>query len=405
VGGNRSAFSGQQKTQIQALHKRFVERREVRSLAAQAHRDVLALNQELEEAFSSIEALNTFARNTLELRTNDFDVSQFSETDLQTLKNMVMGELAKARAKKYGWTGDPKSVAAWLRDKFLMFFTGIVAKFFSEKPFQSNDKTTAVVRNALEQFRRNAANPVARASLADIDPDDSDFSIVTVESSDVVPSQGSESQPQLEGTIPFDASGLSVIDTPRDGNCMLWSLAVGLKGLGNGAQWHPTSSLGADSDLRREVLEKDIPTWRQAISLGLRQEAATIRAKGGNEQKARDLEFRAQDIECSSGAPAVSGAIRIKPTEMRFAAQMLGQDIAIIESVGEGFCYYLCTKEGESLFTQSSFRGSGNFPEGTDKRFLAALQNGPAIFAEGVHARALVYRDPVGSLEPDLIDA
>ncbi|MDR0680125.1 MAG: hypothetical protein LBF42_03820, partial [Puniceicoccales bacterium] len=103
VEGNRSAFSTQQKTQIQNLHNRFVEKREIRSLTAQARRDILALNEELEKAFSSKEALNTFARNTLGLRDDEFDANQFSETDLQTLKNMVMGELAEARAKKYGW--------------------------------------------------------------------------------------------------------------------------------------------------------------------------------------------------------------------------------------------------------------------------------------------------------------
>jgi hypothetical protein len=75
------------------------------------------------------------------------------------------------------------------------------------------------------------------------------------------------------------------------------------------------------------------------------------------------------------------GSIDIEPEDMRFIAPVIRKDIAIVVKKDNQSILYLCTKEGECVNSQD---------DGFDKeRFKTALKNGPAIYAEGGHARCL----------------
>jgi hypothetical protein len=392
-----------------------------------------------------------------------------SEDDLKALKAIVTGELAKARAKNQGWTDDTKGTMSWLRDIFMSFFMCISATFRSETMFRENSEATEDAKTALgwtppreqpagilplEGETRNESASIGERPTGI--SADADLQIVTA----------SESGGTPEIKIAEDiVDNLHVIDTPRDGSCMLWSVIVGLDSREN--------FVGSNED-RMRARDVAIPEYRQAISLGLRQEAVAKleeakKAKNANwitdfeamkrpEQEANDLEYRAQDIERSGGMDPTTwfGSIDIKPADMRFIAPMIRKDIAIVERKGNQSILHLCTKEGEYMSSQTvapqnvpvpltqgaavpqaqdaallaqgvalpaqdavpqaqgqdaallaqgalpvqnvpaSLVREGNTPAEVFKnRFEAALREGPAIYAEGGHARCLRYVEPV----------
>jgi hypothetical protein len=212
----------------------------IKSSTADARADL----QELDRAFASVGALNDFARDTLGLRTSAFDASALNGNELKTLKEIVMKFLARTRAENQGWTSNPEGTMSWLRDIFMTFFMRISATFHSETMFCKNSDAADRAKAALGGAYIGA-QPVV-----------------------------------IDETILQD---LQVIDTPRDGSCMLWSVIVGLDSFGLDPEIQVQDNVGSNGDIdmqanimqTRRILERDIsiPEYRQAISLGLRREA------------------------------------------------------------------------------------------------------------------------------------
>ncbi|MDR2677803.1 MAG: hypothetical protein LBB26_04605 [Puniceicoccales bacterium] len=102
----------------------------IRSGTTLARMDIQRLNEQ------------RFATNTLHLTSTEFDINQINDSDLEALKNAVMGELAKTRAEKQGWTRKPEGILAWLKDKFMTFFMGATPCFQSETTFHEHTEAT-----------------------------------------------------------------------------------------------------------------------------------------------------------------------------------------------------------------------------------------------------------------------
>lgn len=151
----------------------------------------------------------------------------------------------------------------------------------------------------------------------------------------------------LEFTINNDnSSSVKVIDTPRDGNCMLWSTLV--------------SKYGA------EKVESSFSEVRNIIIPGLREQIANKCQNDRNTEITKNVGL---------------GAANIKPQEMAAISKFLNTDIAIITQQGGQSVAYLCTREGECKSNQDKEYDQG--------RFIKALNTGPAIYATNGHARAL----------------
>jgi hypothetical protein len=384
----------------------FAKKAEIRGGRSESQSDIRRLN----EAFAGRDKLKDFARGTLGLRENEFSVDQLNDSDFEQLKGAVLGELAKARANKYAWTNKPESVSAWLRDKFMTFFMFLSASFHSETMFHKNAETSSRVRDLLG--RGIFICGFGGADPSEVAGSEEGFEIIGGATSSSVESSGVESDAPAAEILPERADpregragsvesrtillgadlvvGLSVIDTPRDGSCMLWALE---------ASWDKGTSFGDDNNARIKTRDVTIPGYRQAISIGLRTEAENLRtearirdlaAANKLEEKANALEFRAQDVELSGGMNPIawSGSIQIEPSDMRFIAPTIGKDIAIISARGESSTCYLCTKEGKCISVQSL---GGMNADDFSARLQSALRDGPAIFAEDGHARGLQY--------------
>jgi hypothetical protein len=286
----------------------------------------------------------------------------------------------------------------------------ISASFHAEKLFEQNDVTTEAARDMLKKFSTPQSADIAGL---DIDPDDLGqdanlgLSATTPESlpeaiegaqqnadldlSATTPESPEATEGAQQSRINHDIIGqLHVIDTPRDGSCMLWSVLTGLSQEDKMSIRDSTDVISDTNVLRaRDVT---IPKLRQVISLELFQEAVFLRICSLQEatpsqdpaQKAKleqiaKLEQRAKDIESSVGF----SSIFLEPKDMKYIAKHIGKDIAIVTIHLNQHAYYLCTKEGDCIQSQSE-----NFPK---ERFESALQNGPAIFAKDGHARCLRY--------------
>ncbi|MDR0742474.1 MAG: hypothetical protein LBE98_03350 [Puniceicoccales bacterium] len=335
---------------------------------------------QLNRAFESVENLNDFAKNVLGL---DFDESEgfgIQAGDLAGLKTVIMADLASARAENHGSLNSTEGIIAWLRNAFMSFAMHMCARSNAEKLFEQNETTTKAMKDALGSISL-VTNPPPEAPL---EP--------PVSTSDVLPEdfeaveRSPEAQPTPLVISPNIVDRLQVIDTPRDGSCMLWSVLAGLPPPTEAQPAEASSEISADVFRRMAItgdqgrisnekvlLARDttIPELRQVISMGMiadRKDVAEARAiEGGG-----------------------FGAKRITPEQMKYIAKHLQRDIAIITKQEGQSVAYLCTREGEVIISQND-----NFSSYRDK-FEAALQNGPAIFAEDNHARCVKYNAQVG---------
>ncbi len=149
-------------------------------------------------------------------------------------------------------------------------------------------------------------------------------------------------------------SGAKVVDTSRDGNCMLWSAVVSFFG--------------------PKAVEENFDYFRNEVIPFLRSKVA----------KALIDSNRAEKLTSNLGL----GAENIKPSEMGVVAKLFGRPIYIISDVGTGgqsYTGYLFSAEGNPEFTPS--QGDLHL---NDPRVLDALNSGIGIFAFNNHARAIV---------------
>ncbi|MDR1528434.1 MAG: hypothetical protein LBS22_02505 [Puniceicoccales bacterium] len=338
----------------------------VNSIVSKEKTEVTSIFGQLEFAFETPEKLTKFANDTLGLT----DFPKIQSGDLAKIKTQVMADLAHARAKNHEFLKSPTGVGAWLRNLLMSFAMWVCARSNAEKLFEQNETTTEAMKRTLGSILLPNPNPeapsVPPASTSDA-PED--FTVVGLP----------ETQPTLLEIAEDIMSHLKVVDTPRDGSCMLWSV---LAGLTPPTEAQPAeASSGVPTDVSQQMaitnaqgkisddkvlLARDvtIPELRQIISMG-------IIAEQNNDSEAREIE--------AGGF----GAKRIKPEQMKYIAKHLERDIAIITKQGGQSVAYLCTKEGKVVTSQD---------EGFSKeKFEAALRNGPAIFAEDEHARCLKY--------------
>ncbi len=156
---------------------------------------------------------------------------------------------------------------------------------------------------------------------------------------------------QVKAAIPglgftINNGDIEVIDTPRDGNCMLWSTLV--------------------SKYSAKKVKNSFSEVRNIIIPGLRKQIAKKNTDDRKNKIRKNVDL---------------GAANIKPQEMAAISEFLNTDIAIITQQGCQPVAYLCTREGECKTNQSE--------EWDLKRFVEALSKGPAIYATNGHARAL----------------
>jgi hypothetical protein len=282
-----------------------------------------------------------------------------------------MSKLAHARAENHEFLKSTTGIAAWLRNAFMSFAMHACSWFNSEKLFEQNATTTASVKDALSHI--SIAPPETSESAVQVlesqRGEDDDFNVVdtTIETMTLGIDQNIISQ-------------MEVIDTPRDGSCMLWSVLAGLSSeslpaeasSGTSAnisqQMAITDDQGKISD-DKVLLARDvtIPELRQVISMGMIAE------------NCQDV-AAAREIEAGG-----LGAKHIEPCQMKHIAKHLQRDIAIITKQGDQVIAYLCTKDGKVITSQSS-----EFPQNKES-FITALQSGPAINAQDNHARCLKY--------------
>ncbi|MDR2776467.1 MAG: hypothetical protein LBB17_00255 [Puniceicoccales bacterium] len=310
---------------------------------------------QLNSAFESVDSLTDFAKNTLGL--NGFEIQA---ENLAELKAKVMADLAHARAENHGFLKSTEGILAWLRNAIMSFVMNRCAQFNAEKLFELNEATTDTMKTALNSI-----------SVL-ITPDPS--SAVAEE-----PQSGGEegggfmvSSQQKTEPLGIDQdilNHLKVLDTPRDGSCMLWSV---LTGLPHTEQIAITNNQGTITDAKvLSARDTTIQELRQVISIEMLAEGKDVAA--------------ARKIEGGG-----FGAERIEPEQMKYIAKHLKKDIVIITSQGNQSIAYLCTKEGEFITSQGE-----NFLSHKD-RFQGAIRNGPAIFAQDGHARCLKYNAQAG---------
>lgn len=216
--------------------------------------------------------------------------SSTQATSIQDLNRNAGGSVLKMPSTGFG---------ASVRNFFANFCMKVAAFFHGETRFESNKSTSNAAKNALS-------------------------------------------------AVGFQANTVNVIDTPRDGNCMLWSALI--------------SRFGA------RKIEENFNVMRNEVIPYLREQIASEGNAGST---------RAAAIQKNVGL----GAENIKPNEMGSVAKALRCDIAIITQQGEQAICYLCQSDGQCLTNQSL-----NFPQ---DRFISALNEGLAIYATGNHARAL----------------
>jgi hypothetical protein len=270
-------------------------------------------------------------------------------SDLERLKGLVIAELGKVRADTRGFTSDSKSVFSWLRDKFMTFFMSRSASFHSETMFHINNKTTNGFRNLLTQSSTPGA-PNPDISTSEID------GFVVVGNPSLAASATSAGEPQATGTpeastqstagtgepqateTPESAGNagtfkidqgivenLVVIDTPRDGSCMLWALEIAKR-----------KDFGCNDNERIEARDVTIPEYRQMISVGLRMEAANLRNKA-NASQAKFLRSQISNFykDGASAGPEVDYLIKytsILETRDRRKAAKLRKEMKEMET-------------------------------------------------------------------------
>ncbi len=243
------------------------------------------------------------------------------------------------------------TVGAKIRNFLFNLLTAIAAFFKGETKFEKNNSMSENINNII---RKNINNILNRETFSV----DSTQNITAAESAsqedwdlaEPLISDMSEEANFIISPVPE----FEVIDTPRDGNCMLWSaMIVGFDNM---------SMLDNVKKCCGEVRNVNIPYLRDQIAQDLEGKNATDRAR---------------KIRKNVGL----GAENIKPNEMGPVAKAFKRDIAIITQNGDQLVGYLCTKEEECTQSQD-----GSFNK---ERFNEALKNGQAIYATGGHARAL----------------
>jgi hypothetical protein len=298
---------------------------------------------------------------------------------LAKFKTKVMADLAHARAESQGFLKSTTGITAWLRNTFMSFAMHVCAWFNSEKLFEQNEATTSSMKRTLRNIQISSSEEVSESSLEmaqtsttnEPSNENDDFEVVAPTS--------------FIATLKIDqeiVEHLKVIDTPRDGSCMLWSVLAGLPPSTEATptdvshQMAITGDQGKISD-DKVLLARDvtIPELRQVISMGMM-------AEGKDVPQAREIE--------AGGF----GAKHIEPEQMKYIAKHLQTDIAIITKQGNQSIAYLCTKEGTVMTSQN---GSESFLQ---DRFQTALRTGPAIFAQDNHARCLKYNADAQVDEP-----
>jgi hypothetical protein len=277
-----------------------------------------------------------------------------------------MSKLAHARAENHEFLKSTTGIAAWLRNAFMSFAMHVCSWFNSEKLFEQNATTTTSAKEALSHISIATSESQAPAPASQ-GGDDDDF--------DVVVSPTAQTTLEIGQDI---ISRMEVMDTPRDGSCMLWSVLAGLSSESSPAEASSGTSANISQQMAitddqgkisddKVLLARDvtIPELRQVISMGMIAE------------NSQDV-AAAREIEAGG-----LGAKHIEPGQMKHIAKHLQRDIAIITKQGNQFVAYLYTKEGDCMTSQTA-----TFSK---ERFVAALQNGPAIFAQDNHARCLKY--------------
>jgi hypothetical protein len=339
----------------------------------------------LDNAFESVENLKQFAENELSLTRDEFDTQNMNKPHLQQLKDIVITELNRIKDEKVNLASSPGSLVSRIGNIFMTFFLSMSARFHSETMFHKNTDAT-------ERFRKIFSQSTAANTDVPGLHTDGEFEVIETANSDASPdaieaandTEFEVISPKEEGlqsgVITLNKNiveALEVIDTPRDGSCMLWSLEVALR----------KTNLGERDDERGIVRDIEIPWYRKIISDGLRKKAEELNDS--------ELASRANDVECSGGNPVTwFGAIRIKPDDMHFIAPEIQKDRAIITKRDGQTAFYLCTKEGECICDQNS-EGHTDFKS----KFEQALKSGPAIFAENGHAMALKYNPASGEAQ------
>ncbi|MDR2628638.1 MAG: hypothetical protein LBC30_01430 [Puniceicoccales bacterium] len=362
---NSNTEQTQIRTFSQGILKKESDRAESTSIFAQ-----------LESAFNSVESLNTFAREDLGLTLANFDASRLSAEGLAEFKTKIMADLAHARAENHGFLKSTEGIMAWLRNAFMSFAMHVCAQFNHEKLFERNETTTNAMRSALEDMLSpNLSSSSSEANISE----EGGFTIV---GDDLGERQASTVENEsLSSDI---INRLEVMDTPRDGSCMLWSVLTGLSpSSAEAPSANPSSGIPANDPNRMAItdgqgkisdekvlLARDvtIPELRQVISMGMLAEGKEV----------------SETKEMEGGG---FGAKHIEPEQMKYISKHLGIDIAIVTKRENQSTAYLCTKEGELMIFQLG-NGNENFSK---ERFEAALRNGPAIFAQDGHARCLKY--------------
>ncbi|MDR2432430.1 MAG: hypothetical protein LBD34_01630 [Puniceicoccales bacterium] len=337
--------------------------------------------RQLDFAFESVENLTDFTGITLEIS----DFFNIQGADLAKLRTNVMSDLARARAENHRFLKSTTGILAWLRNAFMSFAMWVCARSDAEKLFEQNEVTTKAMQNALGSISIRSNPPPEEPSeppapIGDVLPaEEAQASGEAPESFDIVDAQSQTATLEINQNI---MDHLEVIDTPRDGSCMLWSVLAGL----SSAELPPETSYETSANIFQRMAITDnqgrisddkvllarditIPELRQVISMGMI-------AEGKDVSEARKIERGG------------FGAKRIEPEQMKYIAKYLQRDIAIITKQGGQSIAYLCTKEGGVMTSQGE-----NFEK---ERFEAALQNSLAIFAQDDHARCLKYNATVG---------